>query len=62
MKKVIHNQDDRQRPGTHDEVLAELRAMRLELESQTRRFDEFARTLLNAKFPYGMPTDRWPRV
>ena len=23
------------------------------------KFDEFARVFLNAKFPYGKPTDRW---
>ena len=31
------------------------------IERLERRFDEFAGAFLNAKFPYGKPTDRWPR-
>ena len=26
-----------------------------------RLLDEFFGSFLNAKFPYGKPTDRWPR-
>jgi hypothetical protein len=34
----------------------ERRAARLE-----RRFDEFARIFLEARFPHGQPDDRWAR-
>ena len=42
-------------------LLAELRAMRTELTTLRRLFDEFAGVFLNAKFPYGQATDRWAR-
>ena len=54
-----------QRP---DPLLSELRALRAELRASReeqgalrRMFDEFAEVFLNAKFPYGKPTDRWAR-
>ncbi len=31
------------------------------IEQLGRRFDEFAGAYLNARFPYGRPTDRWAR-
>ena len=31
------------------------------IERFEKRFDEFAATLLNARFPFGKPTDRWRR-
>ena len=31
------------------------------VEQLVQRFDEFARAYLNARFPYGKPTDRWRR-
>jgi len=31
------------------------------LEAIDSKVDEFAGALLNAKFPYGQPTDRWAR-
>jgi hypothetical protein len=31
------------------------------IERLDKKFDEFARVFLNAKFPYGKPTDRWAR-
>ena len=37
----------------------------LRIEASLKRieklFDEFAGVLLNARFPYGKPTDRWAR-
>jgi hypothetical protein len=44
-----------------DVILHELRALREELRTMHRLFDDFARAYLNAKFPYGKPTDRWSR-
>lgn len=40
------------------ETLQEIRDAIVELDA---KFDEFARVFLNAKFPYGKPTDRWAR-
>jgi hypothetical protein len=31
------------------------------LEQFSERFDEFAGSFLNARFPFGKPTDRWRR-
>lgn len=39
----------------------ELLAIRQEVAELRRLFDAFAGAFLNAKFPYGKPTDRWPR-
>jgi hypothetical protein len=50
-----------QQPSTDDPVLRELRALRQEHTALRRLFDEFAGAYLNARFPYGRPTDRWPR-
>jgi hypothetical protein len=43
----------------HDVLLGEIRALRQELRATRRLFDEFAKVYLNARFPYGKPTDRW---
>jgi hypothetical protein len=53
--------DQQSRPKTDSAVLNELQALRSELSALRRIFDEFAGTLLNARFPYGKPTDRWAR-
>lgn len=44
-----------ERRAAADDVLAEIKALR-------RDFNEFARAYLNARFPYGKPTDRWSRA
>jgi hypothetical protein len=46
---------------SQDDMVTELRQMRAELRSLKEMFSEFAGTFLNAKFPYGKPTDRWAR-
>lgn len=55
-------------PPSHrdDKLLEEIRALRLEqattnrgLRTLYRLVDDFARTLLNSKFPFGKPVDRW---
>ena len=38
-----------------------LQAILRKLTDLDGRFDEFARVLLNAKFPYGKPCDHWRR-
>jgi hypothetical protein len=38
-----------------------LRAILRKLVDIDDRFDEFARVILNAKFPHGKPDDRWGR-
>jgi hypothetical protein len=43
------------------ELADELRRIRLAIERLDQHFDEFAGVFLNAKFPYGKPTDRWAR-
>ena len=58
--------DDRRTPvtrqdSTRAEVLRELRAIRAELTAIRKLFDHFAGALLNAKFQYGQPFDRWRR-
>lgn len=53
---------NRQRPPAESSILLdELRALRAEICSLRRVFDDFARVYLNARFPYGKPTDRWGR-
>lgn len=57
--------------GTHDKLLPdppndnraleELRAIRRELAALRKLVDTFAGVFLNAKFPFGKPTDRWRR-
>ena len=50
---TLKHQPADDQPDTHNDlVLRELRALR-------EMFNEFASALLNAKFPYGKPTDRW---
>jgi hypothetical protein len=41
------------------EILETLRRIEQQNAERDRRFDEFARTFLNAKFPYGKAEDRW---
>ena len=48
-------------PPTDPAVLAELRAVRLELAALRKLFDTFAGVFLNSKFPFGQPVDRWRR-
>jgi hypothetical protein len=49
-------------PERDDKALdEEMRLMRAEVAALRRLFDEFAGVYLNAKFPYGRPTDRWWR-
>jgi hypothetical protein len=42
-------------------IRAELAANRAETAALRKLFDHFAGTFLNAKFPFGRPTDRWAR-
>ena len=44
-----------------EQLLRELRANREEIAELKKLFDEFARVFLDARFPYGRPTDRWGR-
>ena len=39
----------------------EAQLIRIELTQIRKLLDEFCGTFLNAKFPYGKPTDRWAR-
>ena len=51
-----------QRPPAYPEqVVAELRAIRIQQEELHRLLDEFAGSYLNARFPHGNATDRWRR-
>jgi hypothetical protein len=43
------------------EILDTLRAILVEQRRFNNLVDEFAGVFLNAKFPYGRPTDRWWR-
>ena len=43
---------------TQTQALAAILAALQRLE---RRFDEFAKVYLDARFPHGKPTDRWGR-
>lgn len=47
--------------GEREKVLAEVQEMRREMAALRRLFDEFAGVFLNARFPFGKPTDRWAR-
>jgi hypothetical protein len=42
-------------------IAAAVERIERRLECQDRRLDEFFRVYLNARFPYGKPTDRWGR-
>ena len=44
-----------------DPLLNEVRALRREQAEFRRIFDHFADVFLDAKFPFGKPTDRWAR-
>jgi hypothetical protein len=44
-----------------EQMLRELAANRAEVAALKKLFDEFARTFLNARFPFGRPNDRWSR-
>jgi len=61
MAQRYHRPDRGPSPDVSMTLLAELRAMRAELGALRRLFDQFAGAFLNAKFPYGKPTDRWAR-
>lgn len=62
MDTLTRNSATRERPPMHsDAVLAELRAIRREQADLRALFDQFAGAFLNAKFPFGKPTDRWAR-
>ena len=50
--------DDQEDSTQRDE---DLRRICRELAAIRQLFDHFAGTYLNAKFPYGRPTDRWGR-
>ena len=47
--------------GTRAEVLHVLREILDEQRALRRLVDDFAKAHLNARFPYGVPTDRWAR-
>lgn len=44
-----------------DHVVDELRAIRRDLAGLRKILDDFAGAYLNARFPYGKPSDRWAR-
>lgn len=48
-------------PPERNLALEELKAIRLELVALRKLLDTFAAAFLNAKFPFGKPTDRWGR-
>jgi len=50
-----------ERPPDPDVTAEQLLRIAASLERLERRFDEFAATYLDAKFPYGRPVDRWGR-
>jgi hypothetical protein len=60
---TIHEVDNRRNrpPDADAQLLEELRATRAEISALRKLFDHFAGTFLNAKFPFGKPTDRWAR-
>lgn len=55
MEKTIARPDDK--PTALQVLTAILEVLRRIERSQ----DEYARTNLNARYPYGQPTDRWRR-
>jgi hypothetical protein len=58
MKTIARTERWAQPATPEDQQLARIEASLKRLE---RLFDEFAGVFLNAKFPYGKPTDRWAR-
>jgi hypothetical protein len=52
---------DRPAQTQPDQQPATLREVCDAIERLDEKLDEFFRVLLNAKFPYGKPTDRWAR-
>jgi hypothetical protein len=51
-----------QRPDdSRGQALAELRAINDKLGAIYELLDQFISVFLNAKFPYGKPTDQWER-
>ncbi len=48
-------------PAIDDDLLAEVRGIRLALVKLTEVLDAFAGVFLNTRFPHGKPTDRWGR-
>ena len=57
--KSYTNRGDR--PPKNPEAIEVLKEILDRLERLDDRFDEFAGTFLNAKFPHGKATDRWAR-
>jgi len=49
--------DDDDKSSSRDE----LHAIRVELTKLRKTIDAFAGVFLNANYPHGRPTDRWPR-
>lgn len=47
--------------STKQDALALLKTIAERLEQLDERLDDFCRAHLNARFPYGKPTDRWRR-
>ena len=48
-------------PPDPNELTEALQRVVIALARLERRLDEFADVYLNARFPYGKPTDRWRR-
>jgi|tagenome__1003787_1003787.scaffolds.fasta_scaffold15879414_2 hypothetical protein len=57
MHRITDSSDD----GERDGELIQLTRIAARLERLERRLDEFFTVFLNARFPYGKPTDRWRR-
>jgi hypothetical protein len=56
-----YHKSDRQPPDNKTGAVAELRRIADALEHLVRLYDERAAVELNARFPFGRPTDRWRR-
>lgn len=57
----MHRINENPKAPEPEPTAAQLRKIAASLERLERRFDEFARVYLNARFPYGKPEDRWRR-
>jgi hypothetical protein len=57
IEKIYHRTDRTEQQARDERLERIIRA----LERLERRFDEFAGTYLNARFPFGKATDRWAR-
>jgi len=56
--QTIPQRDEHRRPYPRDDQLDRLAVA---LERLEQRLDQFFGAYLNARFPYGKPTDRWKR-